>query len=206
MGKSGNSIMAKISKNICGVYVYGYPCWESTTDYTQDTNLIIEYGEYFYFNEKRIDITFDNTTYIHGLQPPNNPIFRLKERVWKSVGATTSAVYEVGQRLVTTNPNTSDLVHFVSKGRGTASPYTGLIFNSDYYYPLWGETDNFCSIFNPVSCASWENDDDPSVGTSSNIQTIDTQIEVESMSFGTIDIEKSVQNRQVNQTPWDKSF
>ena len=206
MGKSGDSIMAKISKNICGIYVYGYPCWEASTDYTQDTNLIIEYGEYLYFNEKQLDIGFDNTLYTQGLHPPNNAIFRLKERVWKEVTATTSASYELGQRLVTTNPNTSDLVYFVSQGKGEKAPYTGTTFNSDYYHSLSGETTNFCSVFNPVSCASWEDEATESIGNQNNTQEEETQTEVASLAFGVIDFSKSTQYRQNNQTSLDKSF
>jgi len=206
MGKSGDNLMAKISKNICGVYVYGYPCWESSVDYTQDKNLIIEYGSSYYFNEKQLDIEFNNTLYTQGLQPPNNAIFRYKEEVWKSVVATTSASYEVGQRLITTNPNTSALVYFVSQGKGLKAPYTGTTFNSSHYHSLSGETTNFCSTFNPISCATWESDADPSVRNSSNIQEADTQTEADSMSDGVIDFSKSVQYRQTNQTPLDKSF
>jgi len=206
MGKSGDSIMAKISKNICGVYVYGYPCWESTTDYTQDVNLIVEYGEYLYFNEKIIDITFDNTTYVHGLQPPNNPIFRLKERVWLEVDATTAASYGVGQRLVTTNPNTSALVYFVSQGKGLKAPYDGNTFNVDYYHSLSGETTDFCSVFNPVSCATWEDEATASIGQNSNVQSLDTLPSLDVFSIGVVDFDKYVQNKTTNKTPWTGSF
>ena len=206
MGKSGDSIMAKISKNICGIYVYSYPCWDADVNYTLDKNLIVEYGEHLYFNEKQLDIGWNNNDYIHGLQPTNNQIFRLKERVWLEVGATTSESYEVGQRLVTTNPNTSALVYFVSQGAGTKAPYDGNTFNVDYYHSLSGETTDFCSVFNPVSCATWEDEADPSLGQDHNPQDLDTQAEVESLSFGILDYNKSVQNRQTNQSPWNGSF
>jgi len=206
MGKSGTNIMAKLSKNICGIYVYSYPCWEKDIDYTQDTSLIVEYGEHLYFNEKRIDIGFDNTLYIRGLQPPNNPIFRLKELVWRSVTATTAAIYELGQRMVTTNPNTSELVYFVSRGRGSRAPYTGTTFNVEYYHALTGETTNACSFFNPVSCATWE--DEASASVTSDDSGTETEVKnaVESMSSGVIDFTKSVQTRTTNITPFTGSF
>ena len=192
-----------ITKNICGILVYGYPCWNEETNYLYDTELVIEYGDYHYFNEKVLDITFDNNRYIHRLSPPSNPIFRVKEEVWLTVSPTVEINKISGQRLKCLNPNTNEFVYFVSKGIGTGAPYINSVFNSAFYTSLWGETSNACEVFNPISCATWEGLTFESKA-STRTQVSDTfSFTQESLALSPILFSKSNQTNTKRFTSWE---
>lgn len=195
-----------ITKSICGILVYGYPCWNPDINYTLDKERIIEYGEHLYFNEKVLDITFDNTKYVHRLNPVNNPIFRLKEEVWKTVPPQAERFEQVGQRLKCLNPNTGEFVYFVSRGVGRSAPYTGQSFNLSFYSPLWGEANSACSIFNPISCATWEGLLYESKAVANNFTQTDNQLNSANLVVSPILFSKEERASVRNLTSWEGSF
>lgn len=198
--------MSQISKIICGVFVFGYPCWNPDTDYTKEKDTIIEYGLGLYFNEKALDIGFDNTRYIHRENPENNPIFTYKEAVWKVASSSASTSYQAGQRLLVVNPNTGADVYCVAKGAGTAPVYNGLVFNDEYYSALTGAETNACSFFSAISCATWEGDLTPSIANRPSGFTV-TDGTMSSAFLTESFITPPSGNIRVNNiTPWNRTF
>lgn len=199
----------KITKTICGELVFGYPCWSDSINYLTDTNEIIEYGDSYYYNEKVRDRTFDNSRYMHGQPPPNNPIFTLMGSIWTSVSATAtpSTTFEIGQRLTTTHPVTGDIVYFCSKGIGRYPPYINNIFNSQYYNLLFGDTGAACSVFNTVSCATWTGITNPSTTNNvTNFSVTNPTVTASGISIDQIPISVSTPTRVINKIQWGYTF